>query len=155
MSLSFKVIRYSLELTESKHQLFERQFLANVADDGWELKMKTPLNTNESSFIYQIERLHCPENLLVSILGKDASDKYLLSQYMGSEDIVFLLDGERVDTLFTARFYAATTLANLKRLLDESQPMPLALSIYGPIDNKHCQLFAQKAFSTQSVRMNG
>ncbi|MDD1793774.1 hypothetical protein LRP50_11590 [Enterovibrio sp. ZSDZ42] len=79
--------------------------------------------------------------MLVSILGKDASDKYLLSQYMGSENIAFLLDGERVDTLFTARFYAATTLANLQRLLDESQPMPLALSIYGPIDNQHCQLF--------------
>ncbi len=141
-SFSLKIYRYTEEMSSPKHLVLEEQFLATVKEEGWEFKMKVPMNTNESSFVYILDRKHCPEGILASILGKDASDIHQLSQYMGSNDVVFLLDGEKVDAFLIIRFYAKTVRANVMRFFDESKPLPLALSVYSPVDNKKCRLFS-------------
>ncbi|KLV09025.1 hypothetical protein ABT56_02140 [Photobacterium aquae] len=141
ISLSLKIYRYTVEISAPKHLILEEQLVDSIKKKGWGLKLKEPMNTNESSFVYMLEHKHCPQGVFVSILGQDASDRHLLSQYMRNNNIIFLLDGKQIDHFMMLRFYMMTVYVNVMRLFDESKPLPLALSVYIPAESKECRYF--------------
>ncbi|MGR5306975.1 hypothetical protein [Vibrio mediterranei] len=141
VSLSLKIQRYAVEVSTPKNVLLEQQLLEVTQENGWEVKLKVPLNTNQASFVYVLQSSSCPKDVLVSILGKDASDKYQLSQYMGSDEVVFLINGNKVDYLFSPLLYAMTAVTNVLRMFSTKIQLPLPLSVYGPIDTEACRLY--------------
>lgn len=138
ISLSLKVVRYTQEMSTLEHVALEQQFIESVAQSEWRIKNKTPMNTNESSYIYILQNESCSNPVMVSILGRDASDKYLLAQYLQQDDIVFLLNGKEVKHLSTPKLYIMSVQSNIERLYDESKPLPLALSVYNETDSAQC-----------------
>ncbi len=138
ISLSLKAVRYTQEMSTLEHVTLEQQFIESVARSEWRIKKKAPMNTNESSYVYILQNESCSNPVMVSILGRDASDKYLLAQYLQQDDVVFLLNGKEVKRLLTPKLYIMSVQSNIERLYDESKPLPLALSVYNDTDSAQC-----------------
>lgn len=137
-SLSLKAVRYTQEMSTLEHVTLEQQFIESVARSEWRIKKKAPMNTNKSSYVYILQNESCSNPVMVSILGRDASDKYLLAQYLQQDDVVFLLNGKEVKHLLTPKLYIMSVQSNIESLYDESTPLPLALSVYSETDSAQC-----------------
>ncbi|WP_394209114.1 hypothetical protein [Enterovibrio calviensis] len=138
VSLGQKFMRYSGEIAYSKHEQMEHHFLATVAYHDWEMTLKAPMNTNNSSYVYVLSRAECDGELLVSILSEDASDNLLLAQYLGHGDIYYFLDGKPIDKLITAFAYVARLKTSLFHIMNKPSPPPLLLAVAGPITKEGC-----------------
>lgn len=150
VSLGQKVARYTSTAAITQHEKTEAHFLETVASSGWTLDLKAALNTNNSSYVYVLSRAQCHQEVLVNILGEDASDNMLLAQYLNKNDIQYFLDGEPINSMLTAHAYTARLKYSVEGLLspDTATP-PLFLAVSGPVNDKGCAINVRKKIAKQ------
>ncbi|MFT5879385.1 MAG: hypothetical protein ACI86X_000481 [Moritella sp.] len=141
LSLYLKSIRYNFDYRYNSQAKMEVKMQEKLKEVNWVLEYVGRLTTSNSSKFMVFSHIKCDSPLYISILGQNASDHFLLSNTLNTEDIRFFFDGVELKQLIIAQAYFHLVYNRLESFfLANNNVNARLLSVYQPSDLPQCRL---------------